>query len=111
MIMAVHTARIAATAPRSRVRADRLRLAALFRPTAVASKTAHRRPVGHRGRRPTIVESLGLPRPVGDAAADDREVARDFRDFAVRAGEEIAIGNDQISELPDLYKPLFSLLI
>jgi hypothetical protein len=78
---------------------------------AVPAEAAHRRPIRHRrwGRR--AIERLKVARTVNDAAADHGEVARHPGDLTFGAGEEVAVRNDHIRELPDLDAAFLALLV
>src|ERR1700742_1906008 len=99
MIMAVERAGIAATAHAHRVHPGGLVLHA--GPVAVATEIAYRGPLRHRRGWRRVIERLEVSGTIDDAAADDGQVAGDVRNLAFRAGEEIAIRNDQIGELTD----------
>src|SRR5258706_1320060 len=111
MIMAVHAAGVGAPAHLHGVHPHRLRLSVRTHPIAVSPEAAHRRPIRHRrwGRR--AIERLEVARTVNNAAANYGEVARRAGDLAFGAGEEVAVRNDHIRELPGFDPAFLTLLV
>ena len=76
----------------------------------VAAESAHRRPIRHRWRR-RDVEAREVPRTIDDPAADNRQLGDGIGNFALGAGEIVAIRNDQVGELADLNASLLPLFV
>jgi hypothetical protein len=75
--------------------------ATLVAPGGVTAEPARRRPFRHRRRRRRVEAREDAGR-VNDFAADDRQLGNGIGNVALRAGEIIAIRNDQVGELAGL---------
>ena len=105
MIMAMYVACIRAAAAHRELCAKRGLTGALR--IAPGLKTANVRTGDHSGiAAGTAVSSSFETSPIDHLASDQGQIGCDVRDLALRAGEIIPIGDDEVGELTHLYAPL-----
>src|SRR6266478_8391364 len=110
MIVTVKSAGVGAVARSIKLLAVHL-ITAPIAPGGVAAEATHRRPFRHRRRRRQRLEAREDTGRVNDSAADDRQIGDGIGNFALRAREIIAVGNNQVGELAGLNASLLALFV
>src|SRR6516165_4805490 len=80
-------------------------------PGSIPAKAPNRRPIRHCRWRRGLVESREVAGAIDHLAADYSQFGRDAGDLILGADEVIAVRNNQVGELADLYATLLAFLV